>query len=58
MFKFWTYFRSKEEGAVTVDWVVLTTVVAGMSVFSYTTIKSGATQLTTATAEFLASQNP
>lgn len=58
MLKFWTYFRSDEEGAVTVDWVVLCAAVAGMSVFSYGQIKSGATTLTQATADFLATQGP
>ena len=58
MLNFLKGYRAEEEGAVTVDWVVLTTVVAGMSVFSYLTIRDGAAQLTQATADFLAQQNP
>ena len=58
MLNFLRDYRADEEGAVTVDWVVLTTLVAGMSVFSYTVIRDGAQELTAATAAFLEEQNP
>lgn len=58
MFNFIKNFRSQEDGAVTVDFVVLTAAVAGLAVFAYGSIKSGAEDLTAATAAFLAAQNP
>ena len=51
-------FHANEDGAVTVDFVVLTAAVAGLAVFSYGTIKTGSQVLTAKTAVFLASQNP
>lgn len=38
-------FARKEDGAVTVDWVVLTAAIVGLSVSAYTTINGGATSL-------------
>jgi Flp pilus assembly pilin Flp len=38
MIKFIKKFRSEEEGAVTVDWVVLTAAVVGLAVAAITTI--------------------
>ena len=51
-------FRKDEDGAVTVDWVVLTAAVCGLAVAAYTSIETGATNLTAATSTFLATQNP
>jgi Flp pilus assembly pilin Flp len=58
MIKFLNKFRKDEDGAVTVDWVVLTAAVCGLAVAAYTSIETGATNLTAATSTFLATQNP
>ncbi|MEM8655242.1 MAG: hypothetical protein AAGF36_10890 [Pseudomonadota bacterium] len=46
MIKFFKNFRKDEDGAVTVDWVVLTAAVVGLAVAAYGSIQSGATGLT------------
>ena len=46
MIKFIKNFRKDEDGAVTVDWVVLTAAVVGLAVAAYSSIKDGATGLT------------
>jgi Flp pilus assembly pilin Flp len=51
-------FRKAEDGAVTVDWVVLTAAVVGLAVAAYTSIQTGATGLTANTATFLDGQDP
>ncbi|MFT6451644.1 MAG: Flp pilus assembly pilin Flp [Halocynthiibacter sp.] len=38
-------FRNDEDGAVTVDWVVLTAAVVGLGVAVLTTVAGGTTQL-------------
>ncbi len=58
MIKFFKNFRKDENGAVTVDWVVLTAAVCGLAVAAYTSIETGSSGLTSATATFLATQNP
>ena len=58
MKNFMNKFRKDEDGAVTVDWVVLTAAVVGLAVAAYTSIETGATNLTAETATFLGSQNP
>ncbi len=51
MIKFIKNFRKDEDGAVTVDWVVLTAAVVGLGIAAVTTVRSGidtaATTLTT-----------
>ncbi|MGH1578194.1 hypothetical protein [Planktotalea sp.] len=42
-------FISHEDGAVTVDWVVLTAAVVGLAVAAYATISSGTGTLTAST---------
>ncbi len=42
-------FAQDENGAVTVDWVVLTAAVVGLAVAAYGSIQSGAESLTAAT---------
>ena len=42
MMKFIKNFRKDENGAVTVDWVVLTAAVVGLAVAAYSSIESGA----------------
>ncbi|AXI55691.1 hypothetical protein SuNHUV7_24620 (plasmid) [Pseudoseohaeicola sp. NH-UV-7] len=51
-------FRKDEDGAVTVDWVVLTAAVAGLAVAAFTSIESASTTLTDQTATFLGKQDP
>ncbi len=58
MIKFIKNFRNDEDGAVTVDWVVLTAAVVGLAVAAYTSIETGATGLTTATATYIGEQAP
>ncbi|OUS35980.1 hypothetical protein A9Q94_10875 [Rhodobacterales bacterium 56_14_T64] len=58
MIKFFKNFRKDEAGAVTVDWVVLTAAVAALAGVVYTSIQSGASDLTTSTGSFLALQAP
>ena len=58
MIKFIKNFRKDEDGAVTVDWVVLTAAVVGLAVAAYTSIETGATNLTGATSTFIEGQAP
>ena len=58
MMKFIANFRKDEDGAVTVDWVVLTAAVVGLAVAAYSSIEGGSVGLTETTAAFLANQNP
>ncbi|MGB3244826.1 MAG: hypothetical protein WBB25_09835 [Sulfitobacter sp.] len=53
-----THFASDEDGAVTVDWVVLTAAVCGLAVAAYTSIKTGATGTTAATATYMGTLAP
>ena len=46
MLNFIKNFRKDEDGAVTVDWVVLTAAVVALGGAAYTSIQSGATTLT------------
>ncbi|KZY32058.1 hypothetical protein A3731_04360 [Roseovarius sp. HI0049] len=47
MIKFIKKFRNDEEGAVTVDWVVLTAAVVGLGVAGVTTVSGGVNTLAT-----------
>ena len=47
MIKFIKNFRKDEDGAVTVDWVVLTAAVVGLAAVAYQQIQGGATGLAT-----------
>ncbi len=58
MMKFIKNFKKDEDGAVTVDWVVLTAAVVGLAVAAYSSIETGATGLTANTATFLDNQDP
>lgn len=58
MMNFIKAFRTDEDGAVTVDWVVLTAAVVGLAVAAYTSIKTGATGLTASTATYIGQQSP
>ena len=57
MMKFIENFRNDEDGAVTVDWVVLTAAVVGLAVAAYSTIAGGADNLTGDTAAYLNQQD-
>lgn len=58
MMNFIKNFRRDEDGAVTVDWVVLTAAVVGLAVAAYTSIETGASDLTNNTNTFLDGRNP
>ena len=58
MIKFFKNFRKDESGAVTVDWVVLTAAVAALAGVVYTSIESGASDLTAATGSYLGTKGP
>ena len=58
MTKLFKNFRDNQDGAVTVDWVVLTAAVVGLAVAAYTSIQTGATGLTANTSTFLDAQDP
>ena len=58
MIKLIKNFRKDEDGAVTVDWVVLTAAVVGLAVAAYTSIETGSTNLTDNTSTFMDGRNP
>lgn len=58
MMKLINKFRKDENGAVTVDWVVLTAAVVGLAVAAYTSIETGASELTADTDTFLQARDP
>ena len=58
MMNFIKNFRNDESGAVTVDWVVLTAAVVGLAVAAYTSIETGASNLTDNTSSYLDGRNP
>ncbi|MFK7837815.1 MAG: Flp family type IVb pilin [Sulfitobacter sp.] len=58
MMNFIKNFRKDEDGAVTVDWVVLTAAVVGLAVAAYSSIQTGASNLTANTGTFLDGRNP
>lgn len=47
MIKFFKNFNKDEDGAVTVDWVVLTAAVVGLGVAGVATVSGGVSQLAT-----------
>ena len=58
MMNFIKKFRKDENGAVTVDWVVLTAAVVALAGAAYTSIESGAENLTQSTGTFIQDQAP
>ncbi|EEB83390.1 hypothetical protein [Roseobacter sp. GAI101] len=58
MMNFIKNFRKDDSGAVTVDWVVLTAAVVGLAVAAYSSIETGASNLTSDTNSFMATQKP
>jgi len=57
MMKFLNAFRNDEDGAVTVDWVVLTAAVVGLAIAALTAIDSNISNLTQEMSADLA-ENP
>ncbi len=57
MIKFSKNFRKDENGAVTVDWVVLTAAVVGLAVAAYTTIETNTKTLAGAAADRISTEN-
>lgn len=55
MLKFIKNFRKDEDGAVTVDWVVLTAAVVGLGVAAYSSIETGTTALTANIGSYMGS---
>ena len=47
MLDFIKTFRSDEDGAVTVDWVVLTAAIVGLGIAVLASVRSGATTMAT-----------
>lgn len=56
MFKFIKSFRDQDDGAVTVDWVVLTAATVGLSVAVIAIVANGATDHSTGVGAALSSQ--
>ena len=56
MKKFLLRFRRNEEGAVTVDWVVLTAAVAGLAIAVIASVSAGATNKSTGLGTRLSNQ--
>ena len=57
MMNFITNFRKDEDGAVTVDWVVLTAAVVGLAVAAYSAIETNTIALAGAAASEISSEN-
>lgn len=58
MMNFIKNFRKDDSGAVTVDWVVLTAAVVGLAVAAYSSIETGASNLTSDTNSYMGTQAP
>ena len=56
MLNFIKNFRNDEDGAVTVDWVVLTAAIVALGLVVGTSVKNGATTLATDVGADLAAQ--
>ena len=57
MINFIKNFRRDEDGAVTVDWVVLTAAVVGLAIAAYTVIETNASTLITAAGTAVGAEN-
>ncbi|MFY0596558.1 MAG: hypothetical protein JXQ85_09025 [Cognatishimia sp.] len=57
MMKFIKNFRKDEDGAVTVDWVVLTAAVVGLGVAAYAAIETQTTTLASDIAATIAAED-
>ncbi|MDU8910358.1 hypothetical protein [Aestuariicoccus sp. MJ-SS9] len=57
MLNFLEAFRDDESGAVTVDWVVITAAVVGLSAISFFTIEDSANDLMSSAGGAIAAEN-
>lgn len=57
MINFLKTFRKDEDGAVTVDWVVLTAAVVGLAIAAYTTIRENSMDLIGSAADAVSTEN-
>ncbi|MBV2361679.1 hypothetical protein KUH32_18080 [Thalassococcus sp. CAU 1522] len=57
MLRFLTKFRKDEAGAVTVDWVVITAAVVGMSAISFSVLENNSLTLMNAAGGAIANEN-
>lgn len=57
MINFIKTFRAQEDGAVTVDWVVLTAAIVGLAIAVIALIASGATDKSTSVGAHLSSMD-
>lgn len=57
MLKFFQRFSEDQSGAVTVDWVVITAAVVGMSAISFFVIEDNSNDLMTAAGGAIANEN-
>ena len=57
MFQLFKAFRDDTSGAVTVDWVVITAAVVGMSAISFFMIEDNSTALMSAAGGAIAAEN-
>ena len=58
MMKLFKKARKVEDGAVTVDWVVLTAAVVALAGAAYTAIETGASNLSSDTGSFIEGKDP
>ncbi len=58
MLNFIKNFRNDEDGAVTVDWVVLTAAVVALAAAGYNSISTGTSNLSSTTQTFIEGKNP
>ncbi|WP_435230154.1 Flp family type IVb pilin [Pseudopelagicola sp. nBUS_20] len=56
MIKFIKNFRNDEDGAVTVDWVILTAAVVGLAIAAYTAIETNTLTLAGTAATAIAAE--
>jgi|HotLakDrversion3_3_1040253.scaffolds.fasta_scaffold02211_1 Flp pilus assembly pilin Flp len=56
MTKFLAKFRRDEDGAVTVDWVVLTAAIVGLGIAVISTVAGGASEIGSNISDHLSSQ--
>lgn len=57
MLQFLNAFRADQDGAVTVDWVVLTAAIVGLAVGAYATLEANTIALHAATGGAIAAEN-
>lgn len=57
MYKLIKRFRSEQDGAISVDWVVLTAAIVGLAVGTIVAIQAAAVSLATDTSDAIAQQS-